>query len=133
MTQVAMVDIQPNLDLEEAIYNLIKFEEVEEGNIGLKKLYDLIGCRIVERVVLGKLNNGNLLDLIIDEEGSFGQWNRGVAISNEDKHEYQILGNCIFVQATPDGDWIGWDNEVQMANDINPYVNSIKFFELAEK
>ena len=88
---------------------------------------------MIERVWLGNLKNKQELHLILDEEGTFGQWSRGIKIKNKDGYEHQILGNCVFVKATPDGDWIGWENEVEMADDIRDYIYSIKLFDLIEK
>lgn len=135
MTQIAMVDVQPQNTMEEAILNLIQFKEVSNGNIGLERIYELVGCksRMIERVRLGSLSNGRALHLICDEEGTFGQWSRGIKIKNNDGYEYTILGNCLFVIATPIGDWVGWDNKVQMADDIRKYISSIKFFELEKE
>ena len=133
MTQIAMVDIQPEIQkLENVIPNLISYEDVKDGNIGLERIYELIDCksRMVEKVYLGKLSNGNELHLICDEEGTFGQWSRGIFIENEDGYEYQILGNCLFVQGTPDGDWIGWNDEKKMADDLRPFTHKIKLFDL---
>lgn len=135
MTQIAMVDVQPENTMEESVLNLIQFKEVSpNGNIGLERIYELVDCnsRMVERVWLGNLSNGNELHLICDEEGTFGQWERGIEIKNNDGYTHQILGNCIFVKATPDGDWIGWDSEKEMADDIRKYTSSIKFFQLSD-
>lgn len=136
MTQIAMVDVQPQNTMNESITNLIQFKEVSaDGNIGLDRIYELVDCnsRMIERVWLGNLSNNNELHLICDEEGTFGQWSRGIKILNQDGYEHTILGNCLFVKATPDGDWIGWDNEVEMSNDIRKYTSSIKFFELEKQ
>ncbi len=135
MTQIAMVDVQPENTMEESVLNLIQFKEVSSnGNIGLERLYELVNCksRMIERVWLGDLSNDHELHLIIDEEGTFGQWERGIEIKNNDGYTHQILGNCIFVKATPDGDWIGWDSEKEMADDIRKYTSSIKFFQLSD-
>ena len=135
MTQIAMVDVQPENTMEESVLNLIQFKEVSpNGNIGLERIYELVDCnsRMVERVWLGNLSNGNELHLICDEEGTFGQWTRGIQIKNNDGNMHQILGNCLFVKATPDGDWIGWDSEKEMADDIRKYTSSIKFFQLSD-
>lgn len=135
MTQIAMVDVQPQNTMEESVLNLIQFKEVSKDNIGLERIYELVNCnsRMVERVWLGNLSNNNELHLICDEEGTFGQWSRGIKIKNEDGYEHSILGNCLFVKATPDGDWVGWDNEVSMRDDIRKYITSIKFFELEKE
>jgi hypothetical protein len=136
MTQVAMVDVQPKKTIEESVDNLIQFKSVgNNGNIGLDRLYQLVDCnsRMIERVWLGDLNNNNELHLIVDEEGTFGQWSRGIKIKNDDGYEHSILGNCVFVKATPEGDWIGWDDEGKMADDIRKYIYSIKLFDLIEK
>lgn len=132
MTQVPVINVQPEVSLEEAIKNLIRFEKVKSGNIGLEKLYELVGCksRMIERVWIANLEDGHQLHLIIDEEGTFGQWDRGVQIFNQDGYKHTLLGNMVFVKATPDGDWIGWDSEAKMADDIRPYTFRIKFFEL---
>ena len=77
MTQIAMVDVQPENTMEESVLNLIQFKEVSpNGNIGLERIYELVDCnsRMVERVWLGNLSNGNELHLVCDEEGTFGQW-----------------------------------------------------------
>jgi hypothetical protein len=37
------------------------------------------------------------------------------------------------VQSTIDGDWIGWDKEIEMADDIRKYIVPIKFFTLGSK
>lgn len=135
MTQVALVDVQPSVEMETAIKNLIQFKEVGNGNIGLEKLYELVGCesRMIERVWLGELDNDNELQLVIDEEGTFGQWTRGIKIKNQDGYEHTLFGNLVFVKATPEGDWIGWDSEREMADAIRPYIAPIKFFEVAEQ
>jgi hypothetical protein len=134
MTQIAMVDVQPENTMEESVLNLIQFKEVTpNGNIGLEKIYELVNCTIVERVWLGNLKEDHQLHLICDEEGTFGQWSRGIEIKNNDGNTHRILGNCLFVKATPDGDWIGWDKESEMADDIRQYTSSIKFFELAKQ
>jgi hypothetical protein len=135
MTQIAMVDVQPEKTMENAVQDLIQFKTVKDGNIGLETLYKLVDCnsRMIERVWLGNLKNNQELHLILDEEGTFGQWSRGIKIKNKDGYEHQILGNCVFVKATPDGDWIGWENEVEMADDIRDYIYSIKLFDLIEK
>lgn len=135
MIQVPMVDVQPEKTMENAVKDLIQFKEVKNGNIGLEKLYELVDCnsRMIERVWLGGLKNNNQLHLIIDEEGTFGQWSRGIKIKNADGYEHQVLGNCVFVKSTPNGDWIGWENETEMADDIRGFVYSIKIFDLIEK
>ena len=135
MTQVAVVNVQPTKNFMEVAFNLIQYKEVKQGNIGLDKLYELVGCdsKMIERVTLGELPNGNYLDLIIDEEGTFGQWNRGIHIKNANNDKITVLGNCVFVQSTIEGDWIGWNSEEKMADAIRPYTYKIKFFELAEK
>lgn len=134
MVQVAVLNVQPNLDFNEASKQLISFQEVNNVDIGLERLYELINCnsRMIERIILGKLPNGNFLDLIIDEEGTFGQWHRGIKIKNQDGYEYTILGNCVFVQSTLEGDWIGWRDEIQMADALRQYIHKIKFFELSK-
>lgn len=129
MKKVAVIDVQPNLSFDEASLSLIKFKTVQDGNIGLDRLYELINCNLVERVVLGKLKNGNLIDLIVDEEGTFGQWNRGIQVTDSKKNEITIFGNCVFVQSTSDGDWIGWDSDKELSDAINPFVNKMIFFE----
>ena len=135
MIQVPMVDVQPEKTMENAVKDLIQFKEVKDGNIGLELLYELVNCnsRMIEKVWLGNLKDNNELHLILDEEGTFGQWSRGIKIKNNDGYEHQILGNCLFVKATPDGDWIGWDNEREMGDDIRKYTSSIKFFELEKQ
>lgn len=135
MIQVPMIDVQPEKTIEKAVKDLIQFKEVKDGNIGLDKLYELVNCnsRMIERVWLSDLKDENELHLIIDEEGTFGQWSRGVKIKNKDGYEHTILGNSVFVKATPDGDWIGWENESEMADDIRGFVYSIKVFDLIEK
>lgn len=136
MTQIAMVDVQPENTMEESVLNLIQFKEVSpNGNIGLDRIYELVDCnsRMIERVWLGNLSNGNELHLVCDEEGTFGQWTRGIQIKNNDGNMHQILGNCLFVKATPDGDWIGWNSENEMGDDIRKYTSSIKFFELEKQ
>jgi len=135
MTQIAMVDVQPENTMEESITNLIQFKDVKNGNIGLERIYELVDCtsRMIERVWLGNLSNNYELHLICDEEGTFGQWSRGIKILNQDGYEHTILGNCLFVKATPDGDWIGWDSEKEMGDDIRKYTSSIKFFELEKQ
>jgi|TARA_R110000803_G_scaffold91886_3_gene159366 hypothetical protein len=136
MTQIAMVDVQPKKTMEESVLNLIQFKEVSpNGNIGLERIYELVNCdsKMIERVWLGNLKNGNELHLICDEEGTFGQWNRGIKIKNQDGNEHHIFGNCLFVQSTIDGDWIGWDKEIEMADDIRKYIVPIKFFTLGSK
>tara|TARA_B110000977_G_scaffold136600_1_gene173504 strand:- start:225 stop:641 length:417 start_codon:yes stop_codon:yes gene_type:complete len=136
MTQIAMVDVQPKKTMDEALLDLIQFKEVTpNGNIGLERIYELVDCKskMVERVWLGSLKDDHQLHLVCDEEGTFGQWSRGIEIKNNDGNTHQILGNCIFVKATPDGDWIGWNKESEMADDIRKYTSSIKFFELAKK
>ena len=135
MVQVAMVDVQPEKTIENAVKGLIQFKEVKSGNIGLDKLYELVNCnyRMIERIWLGNLKDKNELHLILDEEGTFGQWSRGIKIKNKDGFEHQILGNCVFVKATPDGDWIGWDSELEMSDDIRDFVYSIKVFDLIEQ
>lgn len=135
MIQVPMIDIQTEKTIENAVKDLIKFKPVKDGNIGLETLYELVNCnsRMIERVWLGNLKDKNELHLIIDEEGTFGQWSRGIKIKNKDGYEHQILGNSVFVKSTPDGDWIGWENEVEMADDIRDYIYSIKVFDLIEK
>jgi len=136
MTQIAMVDVQPENTMNESITNLIQFKKVsDDGNIGLERIYELVDCksRMIERVWLGNLSNNNELHLICDEEGTFGQWTRGIKILNQDGNEHTILGNCLFVKATPYGDWIGWDNETKMGDDIRKYTSSIKFFELEKQ
>lgn len=132
MTQVALVNVQPNVDFEKSIKNLISYQKVKKGNIGLEKLYELVNCesKMIERVWLGDLKDNCELHLIIDEEGTFGQWDRGIQIFNQDGYKHTLLGNSVFVKATPDGDWIGWDNEAEMADDLRPYTHKIKFFEL---
>ena len=133
--QVALVDVQPEKQTNEAIVNLIQYKPVSDKNIGLDRLYELVNCnsKMIERVWLGDLRDNNELHLIIDEEGTFGQWSRGIFIKNQDGYETQILGNCVFVKATPDGDWIGWDSEKEMGDDIRKYTSSIKFFELEKQ
>lgn len=135
MTQVAVVDVKPNVDFYESAFNLIEFKEVEKEKISLQRIYDLVDCdsRMVERIILGRLPNGNFLDLIIDEEGTFGQWDRGIKICNKEGDEYTVLGNCVFVQSTPEGDWIGWNNQIEMADAIRPYSHKIKYFQLEKK
>jgi len=135
MVQVAMVDVQPEKTIENAVKGLIQFKEVKAGNIGLDKLYELVNCnsRMIERIWLGNLKDKNELHLILDEEGTFGQWSRGIKIKNKDGFEHQILGNCVFVKATPDGDWIGWDSELEMSDDIRDFIYSIKVFDLIEQ
>ena len=135
MVQVAMVDVQPEKTIENAVKGLIQFKEVKSGNIGLDKLYELVNCnsRMIERIWLGNLKDKNELHLILDEEGTFGQWSRGIKIKNKDGFEHQILGNCVFVKATPDGDWIGWDSELEMSDDIRDFIYSIKVFDLIEQ
>ena len=135
MIQVPIIDVQPEKTIEKAVKDLIQFKEIKEGNIGLDKLYELVNCnsQMIERIWLSDLKDENELHLIIDEEGTFGQWSRGVKIKNKDGYEHQILGNSVFVKATPDGDWIGWENESEMADDIRDFVYSIKVFDLIEK
>ncbi len=132
--QVALVDVQPEKQTNEAIVNLIQYKPVSDKNIGLDRLYELVNCnsKMIERIWLGDLRDNNELHLIVDEEGTFGQWSRGIFIKNQDGHETQILGNCVFVKATPDGDWIGWDDETEMADDIRKYSSSIKLFDVDE-
>jgi hypothetical protein len=135
MTQIAMVDVQPENTMEKSFNNLIRYSDVKNGNIGLERIYELVDCtsQMIERVWLGNLSNSNELHLICDEEGTFGQWSRGIKITNQDGNEHTILGNCLFVKATPDGDWIGWESEREMADDIRKYTSSIKFFELEKQ
>lgn len=132
--QVALVDVQPDKQTNEAIVNLIQYKPVSDNNIGLERLYELVDCKskLIEKLWLGDLRDNNELHLIVDEEGTFGQWSRGIFIKNQDGYENQILGNCVFVKATPDGDWIGWDNETEMADDIRKYSSSIKLFDVDE-
>lgn len=135
MTKIVMVDVQPEKTMDEAIYNLIRFEEVSKGNIGLDMIYKLVNCksRLVERVWMANLSDNNQLDLICDEEGLFGQWSRGIKIKNSDGYEHTIFGNCLLVKATPDGEWVGWDNESEMIKDIKKHVSSINFFSMKRK
>ena len=45
MTQIAMVDVQPENTMNESITNLIQFKEVSaDGNIGLDRIYELVDC-----------------------------------------------------------------------------------------
>ena len=127
-----MVDIQPEIQkLENVIPNLISYEDVKEGNIGLERIYELVDCksRMVEKVYLGKLSNGNELHLICDEEGTFGQWSRGIKMTDENGYQHSLLGNGIFIKSVG-ADMVGWDTQEEMADDVRKYVNSIKIFDV---
>jgi hypothetical protein len=132
MKYVAVIDVQPEVEFNKAITNLLVKTKVKEGNIGLEKLYSLVACksRIIERVWIGNLKDNCELHLIIDEEGSFGQWDRGFQILNQDGYKHTILGNAVLVKATPDGDWVGWDTELELINAISDYVQQMRFFQL---
>ena len=73
----------------------------------------------------------NFLLLVVDENGTFGQWKRGIKIQDQNGYEHTILGNCVFaVFDKHSGYWKGWDNETQMADEIRSYTSTIKFGEV---
>lgn len=113
-------------------FELIKFEEVSDGNIGLKKLYELINCDLVERVNLGVTDSGKSIDLIIDEEGTFGQWTRGVAFELRDRRYYEIFGNSICVISTEDGEWVGWDDEYIALEEVGELIIQANLFDVKD-
>jgi len=68
MTQIAMVDVQPQNTMNESITNLIQFKEVSaDGNIGLDRIYELVDCnsRMIERVWLGNLSNNYVMKKVL--------------------------------------------------------------------
>ena len=131
MTQIAMVDVQPKNTMQEAHKNLIQYAEVDSESIGLERLYELINCKVVEKVWLADLDKYRELLLVVDENGTFGQWNRGIKIQDQNGYEHTILGNCVFaVFDKHSGYWKGWDNETQMADEIRSYTSTIKFGEV---
>jgi hypothetical protein len=133
MTNVLVVDVQQDQPFDRKLTtHLLKPVELEKG-VTLEKLYELTTCSIVERVILGRLPNGNRLDIIIDEEGTFGQWTRGIKIKNDEGYEYTLFGNCVFVQCNSEGDWIGWDNQADMFIDVDKYISKLQLFEVADE
>ena len=131
MKQIAKVDIQQEKPTREAAINLIKYCKVGNGNIGLENLYSLIDCNLVERITLGDLGNNESLDLIFDEEGKLNNnISRGISIKDNFGRVHEIMGNSLFVKSTLDGDWVGWEDQQQMADDIRKFTASIKLFDL---
>jgi len=133
MTKVLLVDVQQEKTMKDAILTLIEVQELGEDGVTLQGLYDLTKCSMIERVILGKLKNGNTLDLIIDEEGTFGQWSRGIKIKNDIGYEYTLFGNCVFVQCNSEGDWIGWESTDEMYESVSPYLKDLQYFEVADE
>jgi hypothetical protein len=132
MTTVLLVDVQQKSDWgKELAIKLLAPVELENG-VTLKKLYELTQANIVERVILGQLDNGNRLDIIIDEEGTFGKWTRGIKIKNDKGYQYTLFGNCVFVQCDSDGDWLGWVDEAKMFSDVDKYISKLQLFQVAD-
>jgi len=133
MTNVLVVDVQQDQPFDRKLaLSLLKVEKLNNG-VSLDKLYELTKCSTIERVILGILPNGNSLDIIIDEEGTFGQWTRGIKIKNDKGYEYTLFGNCVFVQCNSDGDWRGWIDEADMFIDVEKYISKLQLFEVADE
>ena len=128
---IAVVDVQPEIkNTDDIIPNLVQYKEIPDGNIGLEKIYELLKCksRLFQPVYLGVTSDGNQLYYLVDEEGTFGQWSRGILISDENGYNHQLFGNGIFVKVVGE-DMVGWDSKNEMADDLRKYVTSIKIFD----
>ena len=51
-------------------------------------------------------------------------------IKNEVGEQLDLVGNGIFVKSTPDGEYKGWTDTKEMADDLRKYTSSIKLFDI---
>ncbi len=129
---ITVVDVQPEIkNTDEIGAKLVRYEEIPDGNIGLDKIYELLECdsKLFQPVYLGKTMDGNNLEYLVDEEGTFGQWSRGIKMTDENGYQHSLLGNGIFIKSVG-ADMVGWDTQEEMADDVRKYVNSIKIFDV---